>query len=599
MAPITDGIGVGAGRLFFEIFQETSSGDFGIETKSGVLFRCHTHILETTPGFLMKVRETGTVMPLTVDDAKVTLPSVYFKKNKLERLMPDVEFAQFSRQQHMSVLAGGSGLTKTANPFAPGMTTANAISGSLGAVTRRNPFRLGERYTVECDVEKMVEILRFIYLGYTALFDLKPKEKEKDVYVAKMVDMFFLSDKFAVDKLFDQLLTWFRYKCRKVCGDHNFADTWYQMEHFVNHQCQEKLFRDQLRKTLLEMLSDRVHFRLVTRDSRWTSLKIDLVQEILSYDDLAIGSETEILNLVERWNANADKKKSDIISLLSNFRPDAESRKVLRMWFANMGLNPQEDDGPSMESPDDPLFTLWKGTSTKKPRNNLEGKDLEGFKAEIQQAEAEAQKAAAEAAAAAAQEEKETQFVQYDQATRVNSGFSFNLREQQLIIQRMPFRKAGTYRMRTTLTQNKSPLWITQHEVFVGVTYGQNRYFGYICGLSAYSGIFSVQTFASVSPGPNAPVHLTGSGNKMEFDIELDIEMQRINKIVCCKLSIILNNTTLTEDPFQVTYQTLKNGDGLRYQVVGAGLSDGEVDVSLAWVGGGSVEQDAARASEV
>lgn len=597
MPPITDGDGVGAGRLFFEIFQETSSGDFGIETKNGVLFRCHTHILETTPGFLLKVRETGTQMPLTVDDAKLTLPSEFFRKNKLTRLLPDVEFAQFSRQQHLSVIGGGG--SKKVDPFAPGMTTANAISGSLGAVTRRNPFRLGERYQVDCDVEKIVEILRFVYLGYTGLFDLRPKEKEKDVYVQKMVDMFFLSDKFAVDMLFDQLLTWFRFKCRKACGDHNFADTWYQMEHFVNHQCQEKLFRDQLRQTLLEMLADRHHFRLVTRDSRWTSLKMDLAMDILSYDELAIGSETEILNLVERWNANADKKKEDIITLLSNFRPDPESRKVLRMWFANMGLNPEEDSANMSEtSSDDPLLTLWKGTSSKKPRNNLEGKDLEGFKAELQQAEAEAQKAASEAAAAAAQEEKETQFVQYDQGTRVNSGFSFNLRQQQLVIQRMPFRKAGTYRMRTTLTQNRSPLWITQHEVFVGVTYGQNRYFGYICGLSAYSGIFSVQTFASVSPGPNAPVHLTGSGNKMEFDIELDIEMQRINKIVCCKLSIILNNTTLTEDPFQVTYQTLKHGDGLRYQVVGAGLGEGEVDVQLAWVGGGSVEQDPARPSE-
>lgn len=111
----------------------------------------------------------------------------------------------------------------TVIPVVPGMTTANVIFGSLGAVTRRNPFRFAERYQVECDVEKRVEMLRLIYPGYTALFDPKPKDKEKDVYARKMVDVFFLSD-----------------KCRKNGGDHNFQDTWYQMEHFVNHQCQEK-----------------------------------------------------------------------------------------------------------------------------------------------------------------------------------------------------------------------------------------------------------------------------------------------------------------------------------------------------------------------
>lgn len=86
---------------------------------------------------------------------------------------------------------------------------------------------------------------------------------------------------------------------------------------------------------------------------------------------------------------------------------------------------------------------------------------------------------------------------------------------------------------------------------------------------------------------------MTGSGNRFEFDLALEVQLQRVNLVVVCKLQVIFANETLTEETFQISYETL-TGDqkpGLRYQVVPTGLGNDEVDVQVSWVSGGAAEE--------
>merc|ERR1719399_29663 len=359
------------------------------------------------------------------------------------------------------------------------------------------------------------------------------------------------------------------------------------------------------------VLQVRSHFRMVTRDARWSQLPFEMLERILQDDDLAIGSETEVLNLIERWNALADKKKKDIVKLLGCFRPDADSKKILEMWFTNMGFtidSGNKDGKPSTSDEEDVqkmLRRLMRGDKTGKgPRRNLSDKQVQDALKEAEEDRAEEERAKREAAEAKRKEELEHKFVQYEGRRLMGEGYSFNLLSGHRIIQATPQRDAGFYRLRVTLTDPKALLWDPNHEVFVGASYGEHAHFGYICGISAFSGVFALRTFSSSTSknmrdkdddveieARNAPVHLTGSGNKVEFDVALEIEMQRINRIVCCKLCVILNNLSITEDSFQISHSTLKEGAGIRFEVAPAGLGEESIDVQLAWVGGGSVEK--------
>lgn len=153
-------------------------------------------------------------------------------------------------------------------------------------------------------------------------------------------------------------------------------------------------------------------------------------------------------------------------------------------------------------------------------------------------------------------------------------------------------RTSGIQRYRMVLSNPRKHLWDPEHEVFTGVSYGEGKYFGYLMSASAFSGIFAARALASAAPAPNAPVHLTGSGNKVEFDLALEVQIQRANLVVTCKLSVIFANVTLTEELFQVSYETLVNGPGLRFQVVATGLGNEVVDVQLAWVSGGGPQDE-------
>lgn len=609
-------------KLFFEIFQDTSSGDFGIQVNEGPLLRCHTHILARVQGFAEKVRENGEELSRSSKGEFIPTAVEVFKKGGYLNLLPDTEFSMFSQPMHRSKLQESSGMFREepSGPFEPGFNTASMLAGAHGAYRRRDPFSLAERYKIDGDVERIVELIRFVYTNHSAFFDLKPGNAQQRTDLKdKMLGMIFLADNFSTDGLFAQLMEWFCEKSYVQTHAQNYVDAFYQLTHFYHNQCREQNFKDLLCVCLTERaLCVRAHFRAVTRDGRWSTLPAKFLQQILECDNLAIGSETEVLNLIERWNAQADKRKIDIVRLMLAFRPDKSSRKDLELSFANLGFDLDADPGRAPSKNADPeeaeiqvlVRQLMRGSkSAKPPRRNLEEKEAAEALKEVDEDRAEDERLRQEAAKAKEKEEMEQKFIMFKGSYEVGSGFTFDLKSGNRIIQATPQRDAGTYRLRVTLTDPSDPntmLWNPNHEVFIGVSYGDQALFGYICGISAFQGVFALRTFSlSTSKfkregdenveieARNNPTHLTGSGNKVEFDVSLEVEMQRINRIVCCKLCAILNNKSITEDCFQISHDTLKKGHGLRFNVLAGdgGVGEDGIEVALAWVGGGSVEK--------
>lgn len=569
----------GSRKVYFEIYHETSSGDFGIEIADGPLLRCHTHVLQGTPGFIGKVRERGKILSRSVEDDGPTTSKDYFKAHGLARLLEDSDFVQFTQPLEHSALTN-TNLLERKNPLAPGFSTRTLIGGTTSAVKRRDQFFLAERYEVDCDTERMCELLRYIYQGVCSYFEIKPNtDSEKAMLTDKMLKVFKESEKFSVDGLFERLLKWFGHECFWIVGERNFADAFYHLQHY-EMQCTEEHSRAALIKTVTgDMLVVRDQFHAVTMDPRWNFLPVEFVEETLSFDGMPIGSETEVLNLIERWNANADKPQDQIVRLLCCFRPDEETRQTLVTWLTGLGW--LKSDGSIADMPGlAPLKSILSGHASKKkqPRKNLSSSQLEeALRNEDELAEV-----------AKKQAESGSTFVHYRGMHPVGKGCSFGIGAADRLLQAEPIRNAGIQRLRVVLSNPRRALWDPEHEVFVGISYGEGKYFGYLVSATAFSGIFSVRAIASAAPAPNAPVHLTGSGNKIEFDMGLEVQLQRVNLIVTCKLSVIWANATLTEELFQVTLETLKDREGLRYQVVATGLNDESVDVSLSLISGGA-----------
>lgn len=574
----------GTRRVYFEIFHKTSNGDFGIQPEGGPLLRCHTNILSRFPGFIGKIRHFGKPLPRSVEDTSASTKD-YFKKHGLTRLFEDSMFTQFTQPLSYSMVGGDAnllGAKEHADPLMPGYSTSTKLSGDTGAVRRPDQFFLAERYSIKIEMERLCELLRYIYQGYTSYFDIRPKtETERADLTHKMLEICKEAERYSVDALFDKALLWFGRESFAIIGEKNFAAAFYHLQHY-EMQCTE----DFSRKALLDvvqgdMLSTRKQFRAVTLDPRWNFLPVEFLEGTLSYDGMPISSEIEVLSLIERWNANADKPKEHIIRLLACFRPDETTRQTLSTWLSGMGwLTP---DGKVMDMPElAPLTKLLFGRKSqqKKPRRNLSGQLLQA--SELEEAEILAQRA----------KEAETTFVHYKGDVAIGQGTSFNLGSRQRLVQADPIRSSGIVRLRVVLSNPRRPLWDPEHQVFVGLSYGEGKYFGYLCSATAFSGIFSARALASAAPAPNAPVHITGSGNKVEFDIALEVQLQRVNLVVTCKLSIIFANETVTEELFQIANDTLKHGAGLRYQVVATNLKDEQVDVSLACVSGGITEED-------
>lgn len=576
----------GSSRLFREIFQETSSGDFGIQVKNGPLFRCHSSILKKAGGFCGKVRQFGQLMQRSADHDHIQSPLEYFKSHGNTRLLKDIQNIRFSEPPHRSGMNKTSSFSALSlnreDPLKPGFTTAHFIGGTTGAIKRADPFFLAERYELECDCELMAELLRFIYQGKMAYFDEQPEnEREHDALTKKMLEICFDAEKFSVDALYEKLLEWFGSKCYFVVGERNFADAFYHLQHF-EYRATEEHSRKVLIKTISQdMLATKQQFQAITRDHRWSSLPVEFVENTLNYDGMPISSEVEVLNLIERWNSTADKSHKDIVRLLKCFRPNAETRQAMRNWLQVMGW--VSSDGrvqnvPGLEGLKD---VLNMPNSTKKPRNNLFNMNDTDLVWQDDNTKKDSRN-----------DENEALFLHYSGARVIDKGSSFLLGSQQRLLQADTFRDPGIYRLRVALSEPKNLLWNPDHEVFVGVSYGEGRYFGFLCSASAFSGIFCVRALASAAPAPSAPVHLTGSGNKVEFDLSLEVQMQRVDLVVTCKLGVVFRNETITQEIFQISYETLVNGAGLRFQVVGTGLQNEKVLTNLAWVGGGGPVND-------
>jgi len=531
-------------------------------------------------------------MSRNADHDEIPAAKDYFKANGYTRLLDDLQSIQFSQPIERSALSGPMGKItsgKREDPLKPGFSTAHFIGGTIGTNKRADPFFLAERYEIQCDCELMAELLRFIYCGEMSFFNEQAEsDKANEVLTQKMLAICFEAERFSVDALYEKLLSWFGKRSFYVVGELNFADAFYHLQHY-EHRATEEHSRNVLVQTIAtDMVSSREQFRAVTRDSRWCSLPVYFVETILNYERLPISSETEILSLIERWNATADKEKADIVRLLACFRPGDDSRMAMKNWLSLMGW--VDESGSVVPIPGlEGLEHVISGRATKgkKPRNckteNLDVRDytkamLENFHSEL--------------APEGNDEEADATFLHYRGSKVLAQGCSFNVGAGERLLQADVLRDSGLSRLRVALSEPNSLLWNAEHEVFVGLSYGEGKYFGFLCSATTFSGIFAVRALASAAPAPSAPVHLTGSGNKMEFDLGLEIQLQRVDLVVTCELSCIFKNEFLTKERFQISHDTLVNGPGLRYQVVGTGLEKDRVLVNLAWVSGGGPSHD-------
>lgn len=554
------------GSMFHEVFQDTSSGDVGIEIAGGPLLRVHSLvILQNCPGFLTKIRNEATKLNTSVTEV-VPVTSVLeecFKNPKYYRFKKDMDFAIFSQDPECSCLNLPQEKA-TSKLKRPGYTTATHMSGSTGSFRNRDVFALAERYEVPVSMEYMIELLRHIYLKEMEFFDFEPETPEaKSELIKDMLAMLFLSDEYAVDELVTDILEYMK-NCIQIAGEASFVEAYFRMEYYARERCKDPTNISQFKSLLLQCFTDRVQLRAITRDSRWMSFSLEKVEEILSLPKLAIGAEEEILGLLERWNANADKSKTDLCRLLACYRADKNNCSALNQAYQNLGYQ-----NPKPEFDKD-----------KKPRENLTQKETSEILKEF-----EAQKK--EQMEQKKKELGEALFFQYEDGVKIHKGFWFPLQQKQTIVQNVPIRLPGIYRIRIGLSQTRDAVWDPSHELFCGVIFGNNRYFGYVCMQSPYTGVFRLQSFSSSAPKAGSIVNLTGSGTKVEFDLELGVSMQRVDKVVTCTLSIESDNTTLIACPFQVHRRTLLQRSGLRFQILGSIPPPGIVDVSLAWVGGG------------
>jgi hypothetical protein len=396
----------------------------------------------------------------------------------------------------------------------------------------------------------MFELMRYAYKGYIAYPSMEAADdNSRRLKCKNMRDMLYLGARFAVDSLFDDCVDWFKFPCYQECGRAPFLEVFFQLEHYVASVA-EPTMHAQLYDALMEMLSARGQFDVVTQDPRWASLHVDFVEAVLTDDRLAIASEAEVLQLIDYWNASADKPKNLLVRLLGAFRPDAESIAKL-------------SSGPVSAV----LQTLLEKAAP--PRGG-------GGKKKILDSTVE-------------EPEDQRLFGLLENGVTKEIGYSFMVRKGLVVMQQHPIKEVGTRRIRVTLSQPNLPLWSKSHEFFCGIAFGANKYFGFLVRLTDFESIYSFQVWSSASPLPLNPKHLTGAGNKVEFDILLGVEMPQYNNVVPCTLRVLHNSCTVTVAHFEVSADILDDhGAGLKFMIVGAGFGEyEEIECMLAWVGGG------------
>mmetsp|Transcript_13617 Transcript_13617/g.33498 ORF Transcript_13617/g.33498 Transcript_13617/m.33498 type:complete len:329 (-) Transcript_13617:566-1552(-) len=320
--------------------------------------------------------------------------------------------------------------------------------------------------------------------------------------------------------------------------------------------------------------------------------------------------------MIERWNANRDKHNHEVLQVCQTFRQTMQNIDALvQFLFAasivkeEAGLGRQSGKEPTE---DDDARNLQRNlkvvAKVLKPNNKPVRQYRARGKEKIADMEAQAAAAANEKkrtssndggkAADAAKKKQEDddedldQFLQVrkeddQQSWVIKKALAFSLKPFDSLLQKRTIRQPGNYRIRLAFSQKLLALWDRSHEVYVGILYGTGKFFGYLVGASPFLGVFEVRNVSGVCQRPEQSMFLTGSGNKVELDLDVTIGMPLVNSLHTVACQICANNSVIACDNVQWTAETMRNG--VRLQIVPINLQVGdEIDCRMTWVSNGS-----------
>lgn len=150
--------------------------------------------------------------------------------------------------------------------------------------------------------DEFIELIRFIYTGHI------------DINRGNVARLLALADKYCIDEVVDL--------CLKHIKDNFDADMFFN---FYNFTTLNSAYQDKLKDQLMSTLRQRRNLCSITDDPRWAELPIELVEVILSQDDLPISSEAEVLALIAQWIGSHRRSKHQLARLLGAFRISSNS----------------------------------------------------------------------------------------------------------------------------------------------------------------------------------------------------------------------------------------------------------------------------------
>ena len=107
---------------------------------------------------------------------------------------------------------------------------------------------------------------------------------------------------------------------------------------------------------------------------------------------------------------------------------------------------------------------------------------------------------------------------------------------------------------------------------------------GYLVGASSFLGIYKLNFVTSAMEQAERSIFMTGSGTRLEFDLNVSLAPERMNGVVDGMVGIYVNNTCIGEESFQLSGDTLRN-HGCRLMIMPMGLqAHEEIDVKLTWI---------------
>jgi BTB And C-terminal Kelch len=501
--------------LFIETLQDTSPGDIGLKCGAdGPIFRVHSAALATTGGIISKLRCNYKSLPLDVK-----FPSHF---DYYTNLLLDSNSAKSAHSKFVYKELKASHL--------PGQAHLNDS--------------LKEIYALPFPYEYLYELVRFIYkrkISYTGntvgQMDVERKETAR-----AMKELFMMSDKLSVDPLFEYCMSWFETASYNECGATAFADIFYTMEHY-SVSMQEAMYKDKVRQTMVNLGHIRPQLKAIYRDIRWPSISDSLLFQILSHDDLAVAQETDVINLIEKWNAQADKTKDAV----------ARVRSCLRT-FGNLRNNHDLKSDETSQADVGPLHTSGGGSSG---RNKEDEED----------------------------EKEEQVFVLLSNNGPVSTGSSINMKRGQNIAQQSAFRLPGVYKARVAMKQLDRENWPEDQRIFIGANYGKANFLGFLLKKTEFLGIYNVGVVSKDGADLEKQVHITGSGNRVELDFEMEIKMPRVDGVVVVNCGLYFNNNSVCSDSVYVQEDVLSHGPGLRLMITGNGLKElDNVSTQITWL---------------